>query len=337
MWPAEWIVDKTLKPPEPTNSADYSVARCERRVPAPPALTPWRATCSLRSLDGRISSARSFWRRTLIAPLARRRSRRPGRSGHSPARSARSSPHPRPGRSGHSLVAASPRALASRSRAVPLARSERPAGIPARNERRFSRRRRRRARRRRGRGWRGASQVDGVVVGGGPLRGLLGAAGEADAVGADLGMTQVQADAPGEAAPLRPRVGEAGAAGRAGHRRDDASVHAESRVELADVVQQRGREPARSRRRTACPRAAPPLRARRGSCGGGRGAGWSCHCAYAAGVSTDSTHATSSGARRDRARARARSAPTGGAASPEDEPSRAGPRRDRGCAPRSRW
>ena len=49
----------------------------------------------------------------------------------------------------------------------------------------------------------------GVVVGGRPERGLLGLAGEADAVGAELGVAQVEADPAGEPARLRPRVGDA--------------------------------------------------------------------------------------------------------------------------------
>ena len=161
----------------------------------------------------------------------------------------------------------------------------------------LSRCRRRRGRRRRARGWRGRPTWTGRG-GRRPSARLPRAAGEADAVGADLGMAQVEADAAGEAAPLRPRVGDVAAAGRARHRRDDPPVHAEARVELADVVQQRGRDPARVVGVRRVRRAGPARRGRPGSRGGDRGRAGAATARTPSGVSTDSTHATSSGARR---------------------------------------
>ena len=69
-------------------------------------------------------------------------------------------------------------------------------------------------------------------------------------------MAQVEADPAGEAARLRPRLGHVAPGRRARDRRDHPAVHAEARVELADVVQQRGREPRAGRRRTGVPASA---------------------------------------------------------------------------------
>ena len=90
-----------------------------------------------------------------------------------------------------------------------------------------------------------SAQVDGSWCAAAHTRRLLGLAGEADAVGAELGVAQVDADAAGEPGRLRPRLGVVASRHRARHRRHHAAVDTEAAVELADVVEQRGRQPAR--------------------------------------------------------------------------------------------
>ena len=82
--------------------------------------------------------------------------------------------------------------------------------------------------------------------------------------------------------------------GGAGERRDDAAEDAEAGVELADVVQQRGGEPAGVVGVRRCPRAAPHARATATS-GGGRDAAAAATARSARGRAPTRTHATSSG------------------------------------------
>ncbi len=124
-------------------------------------------------------------------------------------------------------------------------------------------------------------------------------------VGAELGVAQVEPDAPGEAPSLRPRLG---VRRRPGHRaRRPSPRRARTRrggVVLADVVQQRGGDPPRVVGVRACRRDAPARRGRRRSRGAGRGSAGGGTAAKPSGVSTVSTHATSSARAARRARAR---------------------------------
>ncbi len=135
-----------------------------------------------------------------------------------------------------------------------------------------------------------------VVVGGGPARGLLGPAGQADAVGAELGVAEVEADAAGEARRLRPRVGACSRPAAApDDRGDDAPVHAEARCRACRCRAAARPRASAGRRRRACPASsrlhvAGHARWR----GGGRGWAGGGHTAKPSGVSTVSTHATSS-------------------------------------------
>ena len=158
----------------------------------------------------------------------------------------------------------------------------------------LSRCRRRRARRRRRRGCRVVRLRFGVV-GGGPARRFLGCPREPDAVGADLGMPQVQADPAGEATLLRPRVGHVAAGGGARHRRDDSAVHARgARRACRCRAASAQRDPHRV---VGVRRVRPTGPARRGrprSRDDGRGWAAAATSANASGPSTDSAHATSS-------------------------------------------
>ena len=143
-----------------------------------------------------------------------------------------------------------------------------------------------------------AAHAVGRVVRRRPGRGLLGAAGEADAVGAELGVAQVQPDPPGEPAALRPRLGHV-AAGRP--RPTPSPPPARARrggVELADVVEQRGGEPPRVAGVLACRRARPRRRGRRRSRGAGRGSA----CAATARRASGAEHRRRPRRRRRRAR-----------------------------------
>src|SRR5262245_32630616 len=85
----------------------------------------------------------------------------------------------------------------------------------------------------------------GLVVRGRPRGSGFGTSDEADAVGTEFWVPEVQPEPPCEPALLRPRVGHRLAGHRAGNRGDNPPVHPEARVEFADVVQQCGSDPAR--------------------------------------------------------------------------------------------
>src|SRR5256714_7041053 len=79
----------------------------------------------------------------------------------------------------------------------------------------------------------------------GPTRGLLASAGGPDPIGSPVVVVQVPRRPPAEAGSLRPPVDAGRSGGGAHDGRDAAPDHAETGVELPDVVEQRGGEPAR--------------------------------------------------------------------------------------------
>jgi hypothetical protein len=100
-----------------------------------------------------------------------------------------------------------------------------------------------------------------VVVGARPGRDLLTAPGHPDAVGAHLGVVQVQVDAPSQPRRLGPGGGHGAApAGEPGQGGQHPEVDAEAGVDLADVVEEGGGEPAMVAgvRRTLQHRVHPP-------------------------------------------------------------------------------
>ena len=149
-----------------------------------------------------------------------------------------------------------------------------------------------------------SGQVDGSWCAAAHTRRFLGLAGDPDAVGAELGVAQVDADAAGEAARLRPRLGVVAA----GHARPRPWPR-RARTRRGGCRACRCRAAARptasaGRRRTgvsarrACTSRATPMAWR------WSWFGWRRNITKPSGVSTDSTHATSSarGGRGDSAR-----------------------------------
>ena len=82
------------------------------------------------------------------------------------------------------------------------------------------------------------------VVRGRPACRFLGFTGEADPIGAEIRVPEVEADPPGEAVRRRPVLGGIATRDRRRHRGHHPPVDTEPGVELADVVEQRGGEPA---------------------------------------------------------------------------------------------